>query len=129
VAVEAAQGRSRVNKWTCSMKFSVIIITIIIITDLNTTETCVNFVQYYMFFRDISVSLANHSTNFSPSSLSPGASIIGHWWPQCPVEPIRFHPPLHLLTYSFAASVLTPSVLFEKLTVAQIAKKFPEVVQ
>jgi hypothetical protein len=32
------------------------------------------------------------------------------------------------LRHSFAACVLTPSVLLEKLSVAQIAKKFPEVV-
>jgi hypothetical protein len=33
----------------------------------------------------------------SPSSYSPRAGTIGHWWPQCRVDPIGLHPPLYQL--------------------------------
>jgi hypothetical protein len=33
----------------------------------------------------------------SPSSYSPRAGTIGHWWPHCRVDPIGLHPPLYQL--------------------------------
>jgi hypothetical protein len=32
-----------------------------------------------------------------PSSYSPGAGTIGHWWPQCRVDPIGLYLPRHQL--------------------------------
>jgi hypothetical protein len=40
----------------------------------------------------------------SPSSYSPGAGTIGHWWTLCRVDPIGLHPPL----YQFKKKVHVP---------------------
>jgi hypothetical protein len=37
----------------------------------------------------------------SPSSYSLGAGTIGHWWPQCRVDPTGLHPPLYRLKKRF----------------------------
>jgi hypothetical protein len=47
------------------------------------------------FFPSTSVSLANHSTNFSINIIT--LAKYAYWWPQCRVDPIGLHPPLHQL--------------------------------
>jgi hypothetical protein len=47
------------------------------------------------FSPSTSVSPANHSTNFSIVIITWGWHTIGHWWPQCWVDPIGLHPPLY----------------------------------
>jgi hypothetical protein len=44
----------------------------------------------------------------SPSSQSPGAGKIVHWWPQCRLDPIGLHPPI----YQFKIIYITVQIFF-----------------